>query len=64
MVLFFGCARSWLLRRLVSSCGERGLLLVAARSILTVVASLGAEHRLSGHSLRHLWFLGSRAQAH
>ena len=29
-----------------SSCGERGLLFVAVRGLLTVVASLVAEHRL------------------
>ena len=29
-----------------SSCGERGLLFVAGRGLLTVVASLVAEHGL------------------
>ena len=29
-----------------SSCGERGLLFVAVRGLLIVVASLVAEHRL------------------
>ena len=29
-----------------SSCGERGLLFVAVRGLLTVVASLVAEHGL------------------
>ena len=29
-----------------SSCGERGLLFVAARGLLTAVASLVAEHGL------------------
>ena len=29
-----------------SSCGERGLLLVAVHGLLTVVASLVVEHRL------------------
>ena len=32
--------------RAFSSCGERGLLFVVARMLLTVVASLVAEHRL------------------
>ena len=63
-IYFFGCAWSSLLRRLFSSCGERGLLFVAAQRLLTVVASLVAEHRLSGRSLQQLWFLGSRAQPH
>ena len=34
------CARAF------SSCGERGLLFVAVRGLLIVVASLVAEHRL------------------
>ena len=34
------CARAF------SSCGERGLLFVVMRGLLTVVASLLAEHRL------------------
>ena len=29
-----------------SSCGERGLLFIAVRGLLTAVASLVAEHRL------------------
>ena len=29
-----------------STCGERGLLFIAVRRLLTVVASLVAEHRL------------------
>ena len=33
-------------RGLVSSCGERGLLFVAVRGLLIVVASLAVEHRL------------------
>ena len=33
-------------RRLFSSCGERGLLFVAARRLPTAVASLVVEHRL------------------
>ena len=32
--------------RAFSSCGERGLLFVAVRRLLIVVASLVAEHRL------------------
>ena len=36
------CARAFFF----SSCGERGLLLVAVRGLLIVVASLVAEHRL------------------
>ena len=32
--------------RAFSSCGERGLLFVAVRGLLIVVASLVAEHRL------------------
>ena len=34
------CARAF------SSCGERGLLFVAVRGLLIIVASLVAEHRL------------------
>ena len=34
------CARAF------SSCGERGLLFVAVRGLLTAVASLGAERGL------------------
>ena len=33
-------------RRLFSSCGEQGLLFVAVRGLLIVVASLVAEHGL------------------
>ena len=32
--------------RAVSSCGEQGLLFIAVRRLLIVVASLVAEHRL------------------
>ena len=32
--------------RLYSSCGERGLLFIAVRRLLTAVASLVAEHGL------------------
>ena len=34
------CARAF------SSCSERGLLFIAVRGLLIVVASLAAEHRL------------------
>ena len=36
--------RCW--ARAFSSCGEQGLLFVAVRGLLIVVASLVAEHRL------------------
>ena len=32
--------------RALSSCGERGLLLVVVHGLLTAVSSLAAEHRL------------------
>ena len=35
-----------------SSCGEQGLLFVAVRRLLTVVASLVVEHRLPAHGLQ------------
>ena len=41
-----------------SSCGERGLLFVAARGLLIEVASLVAEHRLQARGLSSC---GSRA---
>ena len=40
---FFGCAGSSLLRRLFSSCDERGLLFIAACGLLIAVASLVSE---------------------
>ena len=40
------CARAF------SSCGEQGLLFVAVRGLLTVVASLVAEYRLSSCGAR------------
>ena len=46
------CARTF------SSCGKRGSLLIAVRGPLTVVASLGAEHRLQTCRLSNC---GSRA---
>ena len=48
----FICFYFWLhwvfvaVRRLISSCIERGLLLLAVRRLLIAVASLVAEHRL------------------
>ena len=45
--------------RALSSCGERGPLLIAVRGPLTVTASLVAEHRLQKHRLSNC---GSRAQ--
>ena len=47
-----------------SSCGEWGLLFVAVRRFLIVVASLVAEHRLQAHVLRQLWHAGSVVVAH
>ena len=45
--------------RALSSCGERGPLLIAVRGPLTTAASLVAEHRLQ---TRRLSSCGSRAQ--
>ena len=45
--------------RTLSSCGERGQLLIAVRGPLTIAASLVAEHRLQ---TRRLSNCGSRAQ--
>ena len=45
--------------RALSSCGERGPLLIAVRGPLTVAASLVAEHRLQTHRLSSC---GPRAQ--
>ena len=42
----FGCFCSLLLRVAFSSCGEWGLLSIAVRRLLIVVASLVAEHML------------------
>ena len=44
--LIFGRPGSPLPRRLFSSCGERGLLFVAASRLLLAVESLVAEHGL------------------
>ena len=46
--------------RASSSCGKRGPLFIAVRGPLTIVASLGAEHRLQ---TRRLSSCGSRAQS-
>ena len=46
---FFNFWLHWVfvaVHRLFSSCGEWGLLFVAVRGLLIVVASLAAEHRL------------------
>ena len=45
--LFIGCIGSSLLHTFCS-CGERGLLFVVVHWFLIAVASLLAEHRLSG----------------
>ena len=48
--LIYSFIHSWLrwvfiaARRLFSSCGEQGLLFIAVRRLLIVVASLVAEH--------------------
>ena len=42
-----------------SSCSGRGLLFLAVRRLLTVVASLVVEHRLQACGLQQLWHLGS-----
>ena len=47
------CARAF------SSCGKRGPLFIAVRRLLTIAASLAAEHRLQ---TRRLSNRGSRAQ--
>ena len=39
-------------RRLYSSCGKLGLLFVAVRGLLIVVASLVAEHRPQARGLQ------------
>ena len=41
--------------RAFSSCGERGLLSVAVRRLLIVVASLVVEHGLQARGLQKLW---------
>ena len=47
-MIYFGCAESSLLCTLLSSCLEQGQSLVVVHGLLIVVASLGAEHGLSG----------------
>ena len=44
-LFIFGCVGSSFARAF-SSCGERGLLFVAARGLLIAVASVAAEHGL------------------
>ena len=44
-LLVFGYAGSSLLHRLFFSCGKWGLLFIEVQELLTVVASLVAEHR-------------------
>ena len=51
-------------RRLFSSCGEQGLLLVVVCGLLIAVASLVAEHRLQVRGLQQLWHAGSVVVAH
>ena len=46
--------------RAFSSCGEQGLLFVALRGLLIVVASLVAEHGLQAQGLQQLQHVGSR----
>ena len=46
LVLFLAALGLHCCARAFSSCGERGLLFVAVRGLLIVVASLVAEHRL------------------
>ena len=45
--------------RALSSCGKWGPLFIAVRGLLTIAASLVAEHRLQMHRLSNC---GSRAQ--
>ena len=47
------CARS------LSSCSERGLLFIAVRGLLIVVAALVAEPWLQAHGLQQLWHAAS-----
>ena len=53
-----GCTRAF------SSCGERGLLFVVVRRLLTAVASLVAEHGLQARGLQQLQHAGSVVVAH
>ena len=45
LFIFDGTGSS-LLHKLLSGCGEQGLLFMAMHDLLIVVASLGAEHGL------------------
>ena len=45
--------------RAFSSCGEQGLLFIAVRVLLIVVASLVVEHGLQARGLQYLWHTGS-----
>ena len=45
-ILFLAVLGVWCCARAFSSCGEPGLLFVAVRGLLIVVASLVAEHGL------------------
>ena len=47
-----------------SSCGQRGLLFIAVRSLLIAVASPVAGHRLQACGLQQLWHAGSVVVAH
>ena len=58
-VLGLHCCCAWAF----SSCGERGVLFIAVRGLLTAVASLVVEHGLQALGLQQLWLTGSRAQA-
>ena len=65
MYLFlFGCPGSSLLPRLFSSCGKGGCTLVAVSRLLIAVASLVAEHELSGTWASVLAAHGLRALEH
>ena len=46
-LFIFGCAGSLLLHRFLSSCSEQGLLSLVVHKLLTAVASLVLELRLS-----------------
>ena len=56
--LFFAVLDLHFCARVFSSCGERGPLFIAVRGLLTIAASLVAEHRLQ---TRRLSSCGSRA---
>ena len=51
-------------RRLFSSCGKQGLLFLAVRRLLIIVASLVAEHSLQGVRHQQLWQMGLVASRH